>query len=54
MEDTKVIDADFEVVPEPVVVEPFKVEVGQLIKVTAGGKHGWYESNVGNIRKPLY
>jgi hypothetical protein len=30
-----------------------KVELGKLIKVTAGGLHAWYESNVGKIRKPI-
>ncbi len=30
-----------------------KVEVGELVRVTPGGRHGWYESNVGLIRKPL-
>lgn len=30
-----------------------KVKVGKLIRVTPGGKHGWYESNVGLVRKPL-
>lgn len=29
------------------------VVVEKLVKVTAGGSHGWYESNVGLIRKPL-
>ena len=30
-----------------------KVRVGKLIKKTAGGRHGWYNSNMGVIRKPL-
>lgn len=30
-----------------------KVIIKKLIKETAGGSHGWYESNVGVIRKPL-
>lgn len=36
-------------------VEKFssKVQLGKLIRVTPGKKHGWYESNVGVIRKPL-
>ena len=53
MEDNKVIEATFEEVVEPIVVEPFKVEVGNLIKVTPGKRHACYESNVGKIRKPL-
>jgi hypothetical protein len=28
-------------------------KLGKLIKKTAGGKHGWYESNIGPLRKPL-
>jgi hypothetical protein len=27
--------------------------VGRLVEVTSGGSHGWYESNVGLIRKPI-
>lgn len=30
-----------------------KVVVGKLIRITAGGRHGWFESSVGIIRKPL-
>lgn len=30
-----------------------KAVVGALIRKTAGGNHGWYESNVGLIRKPI-
>ena len=30
-----------------------KVKVKKLIRKTAGGRHGLYESNVGIIRKPL-
>ena len=30
-----------------------KVKLKRLIKKTAGGRHGFYESNVGVIRKPL-
>ena len=29
-----------------------KVEMLQLIKVCPGGRHAWYHSNVGVIRKP--
>lgn len=29
------------------------VILGKKIKVTSGGRHAWYESNVGVIRKPL-
>ncbi len=29
-----------------------KVVVGKLIRVTAGGRHAWYESNVGPVKKP--
>ena len=45
----KVIEATFEEVKE----EPFKVELIKLVKITSGGMHGWYQSNVGLIRKPL-
>ena len=36
-------------------VPTFREEVmlGPLIRKTAGGNHGWYESNVGIIRKPI-
>ena len=34
-------------------VEKIKVEIGKLVKITSGGRHGWFESNVGWIRKPL-
>lgn len=30
-----------------------KIKVGKLVKVTSGKRHGWYESNIGLIRKPL-
>jgi hypothetical protein len=31
-----------------------KLIIYRLVKVTAGGRHGWYETNLGyNIRKPL-
>ena len=30
-----------------------KVVLGKLIRVTPGGRHAWYESNVGIIRKPI-
>ncbi len=30
-----------------------KVSLGTMIRKTAGGRHGWFESNVGIIRKPL-
>lgn len=30
-----------------------RVEVGELVRVSPGGKHGWYKTNVGVIRKPL-
>lgn len=30
-----------------------KVILGKLVKITAGGFHAWYESNVGLIRKPI-
>ena len=30
-----------------------KVFLGNLIKTTSGGRHGWFESNIGVIRKPL-
>lgn len=29
-----------------------KVPKGKLIKVCAGGRHAWFESHVGKIRKP--
>jgi hypothetical protein len=29
-----------------------KVVLGKLIRVTAGGRHAWYESNVGPVKKP--
>lgn len=28
-------------------------EIGKLVRITPGGRHGWYESNVGLIRKPI-
>lgn len=28
-----------------------KVILGKLLEVTPGGKHAWYESNVGPVRK---
>lgn len=31
-----------------------KVQVGVLVRITPGGRHAWYESNVGLIRKPLH
>jgi hypothetical protein len=30
-----------------------KVKIGKLVRVTPGKRHGWYESNIGLIRKPL-
>ena len=30
-----------------------KVKLGKLIRKTPGGRHGWFESNVGIIKKPL-
>jgi hypothetical protein len=30
-----------------------KAKVGKLLRVTAGGRHGWFNSSVGIIRKPL-
>lgn len=29
-----------------------KVLVGELVRVTAGGRHAYYQSNVGIVRKP--
>jgi hypothetical protein len=29
------------------------VAIYNLIQVTAGGRHGWFNSSVGPIRKPL-
>lgn len=28
------------------------VRLGQMVRVTAGGRHAIYESNVGQVRKP--
>ncbi|MFA6568120.1 MAG: hypothetical protein WCS96_07905 [Victivallales bacterium] len=30
-----------------------KISLGNLISVCPGKRHGWYESNVGPVRKPL-
>lgn len=30
-----------------------KIAVGKLIRTTPGKMHGWFESNIGPIRKPL-
>ncbi len=30
-----------------------KVKLGELVRVTAGGHHAYYNSNVGLIRKPI-
>lgn len=31
-----------------------KIQLGKLIRVTAGGRHGWYESSLGfPVKKPL-
>lgn len=30
-----------------------KPTIGVLIRITPGGRHGWFESNVGPLRKPL-
>lgn len=30
-----------------------KAQVGELIGVCPGGKHAWYQSNMGKIRKPV-
>lgn len=39
------------------VVTPFskksQVIIGELIRKTPAGRHGWYQSNVGPVRKPL-
>ena len=29
------------------------IEIGNLVKITSGKRHVWYESNLGIIRKPL-
>lgn len=29
------------------------VSIGNLVRVTPGKRHAWFESNVGLIRKPL-
>jgi hypothetical protein len=29
------------------------VILGEIIKITSGKNHAWYESNVGKIRKPI-
>lgn len=29
------------------------IELGELVKITSGKRHGWYKSNVGLVRKPL-
>lgn len=30
-----------------------KIKVGKLIRVTPGKRHAYYESNIGEIRKPI-
>ncbi len=30
-----------------------KVVLGELVKLCPGKRHGWYQSNVGVIRKPV-
>ena len=30
-----------------------KVVIGKLVKVTPNGRHGWYETNIGLIKKPI-
>jgi hypothetical protein len=30
-----------------------KLKIGKLIRITAGGRHGIYESKIGPVRKPL-
>lgn len=27
--------------------------IGNLVRVCPGGRHGWFETNVGIVRKPL-
>lgn len=34
-------------------LKKIKVVVGKLIKPCPGKRHGWFESNVGRIRKPI-
>jgi len=29
-----------------------QVVIGKMIRVCAGGRHAWFESNVGPVRKP--
>lgn len=30
-----------------------KVKVGELVKMCPGGKHAWYNTDIGLIRKPI-
>ncbi len=30
-----------------------KLQIGKLVRKTAGGRHGVFETEIGNIRKPL-
>ncbi len=30
-----------------------KVRLGALVRKTPGGRHAWFDSNVGLIRKPI-
>lgn len=30
-----------------------KVSLGNVISICPGGRHAWYNSNVGKIRKPI-
>ena len=31
----------------------FKLSVGEIISITPGKRHAWFQSNIGPIRKPI-
>jgi hypothetical protein len=33
--------------------DSLRFKVGKLIRITPGGRHAWYESNIGPLRKPF-
>lgn len=38
---------------QPLIPLKVKVRVYEMVRMCSGGRHAWYNSNVGIIRKPL-